>query len=86
MRWGPDLGPISLEASGQPLDGPAEIEVRLDHAPPLVLKLPQSPAQLTVAEALSAGPHRLRVRFLNDAQSALGDRNAQVTALMAAAR
>lgn len=80
------LGPVSLEARGQPLDGPAEIEVRLDHAPPVVLKLPEAPAQLPVAGSLSAGPHRLRVRFLNDAQSALGDRNAQVTALIAAAR
>lgn len=78
------LGALSLEARGQPLGGPAQIEVRLDHAPPVVLSLPETAAALPLAGALATGPHRLRVSFINDLHTAAGDRNAMVNALIGA--
>ena len=75
---------LSVEARGQPLNGPAEVEVRLDHAPPMRVALPEVTAALPITGALAAGPHRLRVSFVNDLSTETGDRNAVVIALIGA--
>lgn len=75
------LPALSLEVRGQGWQGPALLSVQVDAASPRLIALPEGADTLSLPGPWAAGPHRLRVRFENDAAGADGDRNAWVDAL-----
>lgn len=68
-----------LMVSGEWFEGPPELEIVLDdRARTVQVSTEEMALELG---ALSAGPHRLLLRFLNDLQGARGDRNVTIHAL-----
>ncbi|MDG1482060.1 MAG: hypothetical protein P8R54_20885 [Myxococcota bacterium] len=70
---------LVLTVSGEWFEGPPELEIVLDDRMRIV-QVSTEEMELELG-ALSAGPHRLLLRFLNDLQGTRGDRNVTVHAL-----
>ena len=75
-----DLTDLSILLSGEWFEGPPELEIVMDATPRLV-QVSREPRAISLGP-VSAGPHRILLRFLNDLQGARGDRNITVHALM----
>jgi hypothetical protein len=71
---------LRLEASGEAWEGPARIVVGVDAQPPSTWALPAAPEPREFG-TLSTGPHRVSLRFANDASGPGGDRNVHLLAL-----
>ena len=70
---------LLLTMSGEWFEGPPELEIVLDDRT-RTLQVSTEKKELKLG-ALSAGPHRLLLRFLNDLQGASGDRNITIHTL-----
>ncbi|MFT5681791.1 MAG: hypothetical protein ACI8RZ_002709 [Myxococcota bacterium] len=74
-----DVSGLRLSLSGEWFEGPPELEIILDHRASIVqVGIERRGVELG---PLTAGPHRLLLRFLNDLQGAEGDRNITVHSL-----
>lgn len=71
---------LTLTLSGEWYEGPPELEVVLDDAAQTIQV--SRTRRLHDLGSLSAGPHRLLLRFLNDLQGQTGDRNIIVHSLV----
>ena len=71
---------LRLEAEGEAFDGPPVLTLEVDAGPPQRWAVPGGPARLDLGR-LAPGPHRLRLRFGNDASGPEGDRNVHLHGL-----
>lgn len=72
---------LVLAGEGTVADGPPEVEVQLDGRP-VGVWAPAGPSRFEVPGPLDPGPHRLRLRFVNDRVGPEGDRNVTIGALL----
>ena len=77
------LGGLHLAVRGQSWQGPPVLWVELDAGPAQAFPLAEGSSTLALDQPLEPGPHRLTIRYLDDRDSAEGDRNAWVDAVMA---
>ena len=74
-----EIDELSVLLSGEWFEGPPELEIVLDATSRLV-QVSRTPRAVSLG-SISAGPHRILLRFLNDLQGMQGDRNITVHAL-----
>jgi len=71
---------LRLEARGEAFEGPARVSLMVDTPPASDWALPLTSGTHELG-VLDAGPHRVRLRFDNDASGPGGDRNVHLVAL-----